>query len=252
MNIVPFTFRSSMMFAGGSAKGITGACAIASTLIKRVYDFVAYYFQALQSLGLIGYAAKEILIDYHNLSNRPRSNNEPAFNLHRVEFRKDIFVPKVARHHFKSIQDIKAAHFLGQGILYGASGVLSLAASLDRLNYLALGAALPIFHYGGWGLFLFACLFSLERHIRIYQEAKNMEGASTGEINEKLAKRIKLSAILGMISDISYIFITAFSIFSAGFAFYIIFGCFAIFSIALKNIYDFFFLNMPINPEVML
>lgn len=246
MNIIPFTVYPGLMAAKGFPYSMHGAWAIGAALVKRVYDLAAHYFQILQSIGLISYAAKEILIDYLPLSKGMRVSNKRDPILHRVGFREDIFVRQISDKHFKNIHDIKASHFLGQGILYGSAGILSLGASLHGLHYIALGAALPFFHYGGLSLFLFGCLFSLERHIRIYQEANLMEDASVGESHE-LAKRIKISAILGMVSDISYIVLTAFSLFGGGFAPYIVFACLAIFSIALKNIYDFFFLNMPVE-----
>ena len=204
---------------------------IVLNLINRVSELVIYYFKVLQSIGLILVSAKGILFDHLPLFKKIQNPSQS---------KSCSPVARAAETHFENIQNIKAQHFLGQGVIYGASGLISLGASLHELRFANLGSSYPIFHYGGSALFLFGSLFSLERNYRIYQEANKMEYTSWGDQNQ-LAQRIKWSAILGMLSDIASIIATAFSLFGPGIAVSLVLACFAMASVAVKTIYDFFF-----------
>lgn len=228
MYILSFTTQTS--FFGTVDECLSSTWSFVSSLTTKIYNAALHYFKLLEGLGLIGCSVKELLVDYLPLSLRMSKKN--------VNYR----IQGITESHFSNIQSTISTQFLGRGIFYGVSGTLKTCAFFDQLQLLGLGK--PLFTFGGLGFFLLGCFFSLERNIKIFQEAEKMEKDAWCVTEQNIAQRIKFSAILGMISDLSYIVSTLLSLFSFGMAIYIILGSFALFSISLKNIYDFFFLQM--------
>lgn len=226
---IPPLFFNNFLFGIDLPRCIINVFHSAADLTIKVYNLVVHYFKALQSIGVLSYSIKSIFMDYLPAVLANRNNAE-------------IQVQDLADVHFDNIQDIKQGHYLGQGLLFGGSGMFSMTAALGTLGYLELGSSLPFVSGIGSGLFLLGCLFSLERHIELYLEAEKMAEEANGE-QKALAERIKTSAILGIISDLGYTAITFYTLFGSELALYLLLGSFAIFSISLKLVYDFFFLQ---------
>lgn len=142
------------------------------------------------------------------------------------------------------VHEVMAAYSLVHGIFYVAAGVIGAAACMHDLSWLNLGPALPFAQYVGAGLFFYVNLFSLQQNIKLFSLAQKL--AKEGKF-PALANRLRISAVLGIINNIGYIFATILSFFSGTLTVAIILGCFAFFVGTLKIIYDYFFLNPKLS-----
>lgn len=186
-------------------------------LTDRVFRYAMGCFGLVQNGSMIAYGVEEVAVGY--LPSKFGSKSEKATQP----------LP------LKKIEEIKTKQFGVHGIAYIASGIFETLGGLESYKLLNLGGIRPSLEIAGWSLFLFANLYNLEKNIRIFQEAKELGGT--------LGHRYQVSAILGMMNSLGYIFATLFTSIPGTQEIALTLALLAIFSGIIKFFYDFFQLN---------
>lgn len=174
------------------------------------------------------YGAKELLFDRVKEIRGTKDTQSSLMNhyLNGVFVRKDkVF----------GVVPFNVAH----GSLYLASGVVDSLAAADRLGWVHMGSFTVPFEIVGNCLFGFASLVALIHNIKIYREASKISDKNP-YAEQEAAKRLKKSAVMGIISTLNYIIASALLIIGRQASLALIFGCIAVFTGCLKIIYDFF------------
>ncbi len=183
-------------------------------LTHRVFKYAMGCFGLVQNGSMIAYGVEEVAVGY--LPSKFQSNNQ-----------------KVAQSpQLKKIEKIKADQYGIHGVAYIASGILGTLGGLESYKLLSMGGFGPSLETAGWSLFLFANLYALERNIKIYQEAEKLGGT--------LGYRYQVSAILGMVNALGYIFATLFTVIPGTQMVALALALLAIFAGTIKFFYDFF------------
>lgn len=243
MNVLPL--GGSCICSNITMKSTFSMLEIVSTIATKIYELTLHYFGLLQNAFLVGFGVKDVLVDFIPM--------DIHLNKGRAQ-KKIILVNEIGNHYFyhlKKIQGILAEYSLIHGIFYLGSGLCGGLASLHDMQWLNLGIASPIARYLGSGLFLYANLYSLEQNIKLFYHAQKMSEKGKGEALT-LANRLQVSAVLGIINNIGYIMATVFSLFPGTLSVAIALGCFAIFTGALKILYDYFYVNSKLNQMTQL
>lgn len=207
------------------------AVSLFSTVLTKIIDFVKTYFNAMQWSFLYLYGTKEILFD--NVYKKESRGILPTY-----KDRLNQAINKVFVKNDNVIGNIKFN--MAHGTLYTASGVIGFVPALQRLGYLDIGAGLivPLEALGNV-VFGFASLVALIQNIKLYKAASKM-AKSDSLPEQEAAQMIKKSAVMGIISSLSYILTAITLIFSASTAIAFLFGIIAVITGCLKILYDFF------------
>lgn len=199
------------------------AFCIPANLLLRIHALSLRYFNLAQNLCVLGFGTKELAWDW------APAMTAPPFSTAALPGRKIR----------QKIKNIYREYSLVHGTLYLGSGFSGGLAAAHDLGWLNLGKGAGFCEGIGSGLFLFANLYSLQQNLKLY--AQGMKLAQKGDCYSKqLGAKLRLSAVLGIVNNLSYILATLFAVFAAPAALSIALGCFAIFTGCLKILYDFF------------
>lgn len=132
------------------------------------------------------------------------------------------------------------------GALYLASGLCAAVASLHDLKVFDLGPAVGIINKVELGTFLAASLMGLYSNVKDYQNAKVLPANPTADQIEA-SKRKKTSAILGIISCVSYILNVALLFMGQLAAVAFVIGILGTLTGFIKMLYDYYRPSTPPN-----
>lgn len=184
-------------------------------LSERVFQLTLKHFGLMQSTSVFGFGLQEIGLEYLSANRNT-----------------DVFSER-DQQQIRNIKKIQAKQTLVHGLCYLGSGVLCTLGEMERVSWLNLDGTGNAFIQSGWTLFLFANLFSLDQNIKLYHAASRFEGT--------FGHRLKMSAILGMISNLGYVVGTIFSFFEGTAAIAIFLAVLSMMTGTVKFFYDYFF-----------
>jgi hypothetical protein len=212
---------------------ISGSTFIQTTteICKRIFAISARHFGLFQGIGVMAYGADEVLLQYVPAQLGWGRATAPEKEMSSEKIR-DLEV-------IKYIRGINAERACIHGGFYLGSGILNVLVGLETANLLNLRGIAPSLETAGWNLFLFANLFALEQHIKLYQSGCDLGGEA--------GHRIKVSAILGIANALGYVLGTLFIYFEQTSAIAIALSIFAVLAGTIKFFYDYFFVNKIIS-----
>lgn len=198
---------------------------IFATFCNKVATLSPGWFRLIQGIALSAYGLKEILFD----GPKSRLGAPPGDNslLSRIKSAcYDYFMRKK--------QEISSGQFhILHGALFVGTGIAGSLAALHQLDKINLAWTFPIFEGLEIGLFLWGSALALVHNVREYQKAATLVASS-----EKV-ENLKLSAVIGMISSLSYILWVA-SYLLGGAALMPLFLCLGLATGCLKILFDYF------------
>jgi len=168
------------------------------------------HFRLLQGLFLCGYGMKEILFD---------RTSEPDSSLCRR-------ICRACCSCFNRLR-IVADSNIQHGLLFVGSGLAGAAVALHQLEKINVGSLLTVAEGLDLGLFLAACLVGLRYNVLKYSDPSS-------------SLQEKKSAVLGIISNLNYLFWGLCPILGASATFALVFCGIALTTGFLKILYDFF------------
>lgn len=144
----------------------------------RLWALVSRYFSLIQNTAVIGFGAKGV---FSSIATKKVTTNAKKF---------------------QKLERIQRAFARIHSLAYVAVGVLGALEAMHQYSWIHLGQMLPLVSFASNGLFLYACLYALEKNIELYKQTEKIENAS----GEDAATRLKkISSVLGIVSNIGYI-----------------------------------------------
>lgn len=201
---------------------------------QRIYMAVNIQCGIIGNFFLCGYGFKELIFDRIRLPKENLASGDASL-IRRVKIAAFNFLESIQQKETSIAEKIKYAL---HGSLFAASGVLGTTAGLHRLGMIDIGPALPWVDIFGTCAFMLANIVNLDLNIRSYIEASK----APVHLSEWALSK-KKSAIIGMISNLGYILMSAFTLAGGPFAITMLLGCVAVLTGCLKILYDFILLN---------
>jgi hypothetical protein len=157
---------------------------------------------------------------------------------------KQPLTSRVASYCTKFFTEIKESivtckYYATHGLLYLGSGITGSIAALHELGAVHLGKAFNAVKVAESSLFIFASLIGLEHYIDAYEAAKAPLNATKEEL--ETVHRTKTSAILGIMTCISYIISCSVALLTGAALLAFILSCLGSLTEGLKTLYDFFY-----------
>jgi hypothetical protein len=125
------------------------------------------------------------------------------------------------------------------GLFYLGSGISGSVAALHELGAIHIGKAFSALKLAESSLFIFASLLGLEHYINIYEGAKAPLNATKEQLDA--VHRTKASAVLGIITCISYIISCSVALLTGAALLAFLLSCLGSLTEGLKTLYDFFY-----------
>jgi len=195
----------------------------------KVLHFAREHFFAGQNMFMILFGLKELIFDRAQPWTKPLAGTK---------------VQQAVRAFFRRIEGSEGRSLTNaqmHGIYYSSAGLCGGAASLQTYGLCDLKKGFPALSGLSDAFFGCANWNNLLYHVRCYQEANLLMGR--GKEEEIAAKRIKTSAVLGIISNVNYLISISSFLFGPLNWLPIVFGGVAMLTGCIKIIYDFFFLE---------
>ncbi len=178
---------------------------VLSDMGKRVLDFSINHFNLIINGSVTAYGAEEIVLNCIAAA------------------------PEIASLNAK-IDQVRKNQLLVHGTCYALSGVLGITEILAQYGLYQPGVLSSLCGAGAWGLFIFANLYSLEKHIKLYELADKLP--------EVEGRHLKISASLGIINSLGYVMTGIFSFFPGTLGIAIALSCLSILAGTVKFFYD--------------
>lgn len=205
---------------------------ILATCAQKVAGFAGKYLNLFQWACLGTYGLKEILFDRIKPVKQKIQN---LFNL-----RKDRVKECAQAILVKNDQIGKIPFNVAHGTIYAASGVAGGIAALNHLNFINIGSAVSFpLECVGNGLFGIASFLTVIQNVRLYIAATKIEADASKEEIEAV-KKIKISAIMGIISGLNYIVTAALLLCGVGATIALVFGLIGLVTGCIKILYDYY------------
>lgn len=196
------------------------------TFFKKIVDLAFKYFNILQWSFLSLYGVKEILFD------RVKELSQPSNKISQ----RDVFINRIYSQNDHVLGPIR--YNQAHGSLYLMSGVAGSFSASHRLGWIKLGNFDVPLEIVGNCLFCFASFIALIQNIKLYQAASKVSQYAPAYEKEG-AEMIKKSAIIGIISSLSYILAAGLLIMGVQATLALLLGCLAVFTGCIKILYDF-------------
>lgn len=200
-------------------------------LALKVLRFAKEYFFIGQNIFMIFFGVKELIFDRAQQLTSPLEGTKIQLTVRRFFLAKEI-------QEGRSLTNAQM-----HGIYYSSAGLCGGVASLQTYGWCNLKSAFPVLSGLSDAFFGCANWNNLLYHIRCYQEANLLTGK--GKEEALAAKRIKTSAVLGIISNVNYLISISSFLFGPISWLPIVFGGVAMLTGCIKILYDFFFLEAP-------
>jgi hypothetical protein len=207
--------------------------------ISKIINAIPYHQQIIcavrtlnlpvQNLGLGLYGAKELVFD------RMKPFEEISDPTAKQKINKlQIFIYNFL--HKREFEKIPFGFHPMHGALYLSSGVCGLASCIE------FGAS-KAFAFAGNGLFFMSNIITLDYNITLYEEADSIDLRNAPKYVHEAVKRLKTSAIMGMIGSLGYILASISAISGIYLALTICLTGIAITTACIKILYDYFYLS---------
>lgn len=185
----------------------------------KLYQFAMRYFTLSQSLFFCGYGTKELSVDACRLSLDTEFDRATASPVHMGNFS------------------------IVHGLFFICTGICGLGLAAHQMSYADLS---PISLHLDWGckaFFLMANLVALDYNISIIHRTLQL-GSSIQE--KALAWSLQKSAIAGIMSSLSYLAATAWTLLGGSTAMALVIGIIGACFGSYKILYDFFLLQKEV------
>lgn len=126
------------------------------------------------------------------------------------------------------------------GLLLIGSGTCGTVGSLHEIGVINLGNGYPVCNAIETGFSFASCLMGMHYYVKLYWEAGDLPQNPTDE-QIAISQRRKTSAIMGLLSCISYLISTVISVLTGAALMAFILNCLGSLTSSLKTLYDFFY-----------
>lgn len=224
---------ATILQAGSSIQSASSAFQYVSSVGQQIYQLAVQLFNLIQNLILCAFGIKEWGFDF-----------APS----KAQHERSKTISEVADEqidHLSKIHGIVAEFNLVHGALYLGSGISgSLGIVGEFLNW---GAAVPILQHIGAGLFIIVNFYALGQNMKLLDEAQKLSEEGT---HPKLARKLKWSAVMGIINNVGYILSTILLFFPGTFYVGVALGVLAFLVGTVKIIYDYYYLNPDLAESI--